>query len=142
MLDSGGILSEAVQPGNGTQDRRLQRIGKEATAQFHKAVDAIEAFVAKQGWDLPYNLNKYYTGFKLGNKVVMSVRWGSTYTWNLRLKLPPGVADEFKEEHWEFQRYSRHFNEVVLRPLHPDSPKVDELEPLLVKAYKHVSGAE
>lgn len=116
--------------------------GKDATAQFRKAVDAVAALVARQDWDLSCNLNKHYTGFKLGNKVVMSVHWGSTYTWNLRLKLPQGVADDLKGEHWEFQRYSHNFNEVVLRPLHPDSPAVDELEPLLIRTYKHVSGTE
>jgi hypothetical protein len=116
--------------------------GKEATAQFRKAVEAIESFVLSQGWNLPYNLNKYYTGFKLGNRVVFNVHWGGTYAWNLRLKLPEGVAEGFEGKHWEFQRYSSNFKEAILRPLNPDSPKVGELESLLIQAYKNVSGAK
>ena len=62
--------------------------GKEATAEFKKAVDALAAFVKEQKWNLTYNLNKYYTGFKLGYKIVYSVQWDSTQKWSLKLKIP------------------------------------------------------
>lgn len=114
--------------------------GNEATAQFRKAVEALDAFVKAQGWDMQYNLNKYYTGFKLGNKVVFSVNWGGTYSWKLSLKLPELAADGFKGEHWEFQRYDSSFRQAILRPLKPESPQIGELSPLLVQAYKYVSG--
>jgi len=114
--------------------------GKEATAQFRSVVEAVAALVARQGWELPYNLNKYYTGFKLGNRVVFSVAWGGTYAWNLRFKLPEDVAKSFEGQLWEFQRYDRSFHEAVFRPLMPDSPDIAELESLFIKAYQYVSG--
>jgi len=114
--------------------------GKDATAQFRKAVEALDTFVRDQGWDMQYNLNKYYTGFKLGNKVVFGVNWGGTYSWKLSLKLPELAADGFKGEHWEFQRYDISFHQAILRPLQSDSPKIGRLKPLLVQAYKYVSG--
>lgn len=114
--------------------------GKEATAQFRSAVEAISALATEQGWELPYNLNKYYTGFKLGNRVVFSVAWGGTYAWNLRLKLPEDIARGFKGQLWEFQRYDSSFHEAVFRPSKPDSPDVSELKSLFVEAYQYVSG--
>ena len=116
--------------------------GKEATAQFRLAVQAIAELVKKQGWNTPHNLNKYYIGFKLGNRIVFSVSWGGTYAWNLRLKLPEEVARGFQGQQWEFQRYDQSFHEAVFRPLQPDAPDTAELEPLLVRAHKYVSGAE
>ena len=114
--------------------------GKEATAQFRSTVEAVAALVAQQGWELPYNLNKYYTGFKLGNRLVFWVAWGGTYAWNLRFALPEDVARGFSGELWEFQRYGSTFHEAVFRPLKPDSPDISELKPLFVEAYQFVSG--
>ena len=114
--------------------------GKESTAQFRSMVEAVAALSTQHGWELPYNLNKYYTGFKLGNRVVFSVAWGGIYAWNLRLKLPEDVARGFKGQIWEFQRYDGSFHEAVFRPLKPDSPDVTELESLFVEAYQYVSG--
>ncbi len=114
--------------------------GKEATAQFREVVEAVAALVARQGWELPYNLNKYYVGFKLGNRVVFSVGWGGTYAWNLRLKLPEDVATAFQGQDWEFQRYDSSFHQARFRPLKPDSPDISELEPLFIEAYQYVSG--
>jgi hypothetical protein len=114
--------------------------GDEATAQFKSVVDAVADFVKKQGWVLPYNLNKYYTGFKLGNRVVFNVAWGGTYAWNVRFKLPEAVAKDFKAQSWEFQRYDTTFHEAVFRPLKPDSPAIDDLKQLFFKAYQYVSG--
>jgi len=114
--------------------------GEEAALQFRKAVDAVAALVRKQGWELPYNLNKHYTGFKLGNRVVFNVAWGGTFTWNLRFKLPESVARRFKGRHWEFQRYNDIFGEALFRPLKPDSPEMAELKPIFLEAYRYVSG--
>ena len=116
--------------------------GKEATAQFHHAVEAIADLVKRRGWNTPYNLNKYYTGFKLGNKVVFNVAWGGTYAWKVRFKLPEATAAAFQGEQWEFQSYDATFNEATFRPLRPDSVSIGELEPLFVAAYKHISGSE
>lgn len=114
--------------------------GKEATVQFRSTVEAVAALTTQQGWELPYNLNKYYTGFKLGNRVVFSVAWGGTYTWNLRLKLSEDVARGFKGQLWEFQRYDSSFHEAVFRPVKLDSTDITELEPLFISAYQYVSG--
>jgi hypothetical protein len=114
--------------------------GEEATAQFRSAVEAVAALVAHHGWELPYNLNKYYTGFKLGNRVVFIVGWSGTYAWHLRLKLPEETARSFSGQSWEFQRYDGTFHEAILRPLKPDSPDISELQPLFIEAYQYVSG--
>jgi hypothetical protein len=114
--------------------------GKEATAQFRQAVQAVTELVTSQGWDTPHNLNKYYTGFKLGYKVVFSVAWSGTYAWNLRLKLPEETAKAFQGQQWEFQRYDQSFHEAVFRPLKPEAPDITEMEPLFAQAYQYISG--
>jgi hypothetical protein len=116
--------------------------GKEATDQFRQAVDALAALVERRGWDTPYNLNKYYTGFKLGNKLVFLVHWGGTYAWKVVLKIPEDLAATFHGSDWEFQNYDDSFHQAVFRPLHPEEPDITELEPLLVEAYKHISGSK
>jgi hypothetical protein len=114
--------------------------GDEATAQFKSVVDAVAEFVEQRGWDLPYNHNKYYTGFKFGNRVVFNVAWGGTYAWNIRFKLPEEVAKKFKSQSWEFQRYDNSFHEAIFRPLKPSAPNIDELKEVFVDAYQYVSG--
>ena len=96
--------------------------------------------MASRGWDIQYNLNKYYTGFKLGNKVVFNVAWGGTYAWKLKFKLPEDAARDFEGELWGFQRYDPNFHEAIFQPLQPDSPDIAELEALFIQAYKYVSG--
>lgn len=115
--------------------------GGEATAQLRQAVGSAATLVDEKGWDIPYNLNKYYVGFKQGNKLVFSIGWGGTYAWNLRLKLPEDIAKSFEGKQWEFQRYDQAFHEAVFRHLQPNSPDIRELEELFVEAYKYVSGA-
>jgi hypothetical protein len=114
--------------------------GKDATTQFRKMVETVAAHVEKKGWNLPYNLNKYYTGFKMGNRVVFSISWGGTYAWHLKIKIPEKVAREFKGENWEFQRYDGSFNEAVFRPLKQEGTVINELLPLLETAYEDVLG--
>jgi hypothetical protein len=116
--------------------------GKEATQHFRKAVEAIAAFVEKQGWDLPYNLNKYYTGFKLGNRVVIGVYWGGTHAWNVGIKIPKESAEDFAGSDWEFQRYDSDFNNAVFRPKDWKAQEIHELEPLMIAAYKYISGTK
>lgn len=116
--------------------------GPEATGQFRKAVEAIDSFVHKQGWDIPYNLNKYYTGFKIGNKVVFNVAWGGTYAWKLKFKLLKEIASNFKGDLWEFQTYDDTFSEAVFRPIRPSDIDIHELEELFIEAYKKVSGTK
>jgi hypothetical protein len=114
--------------------------GKDATAQFRKAVQAIDGLAKKQSWNTVYNLNKYYTGFKLGNRVVFSVSWGGTYAWQIHLKLPEKIARSLPGENWEMQRYDSTFHEAVFRPRYPDHADIAELEALLVEAYNRISG--
>lgn len=114
--------------------------GQEATEQFRKAVEAIDAFVRRQSWDVHYNLNKYYAGFKLGNRIVFDVMWGGTHVWKVEMKLPRERGEGFKGEHWEFQRYDDDFKNVVFRPLHPERPEIAEIEPLLTEAYQNIAG--
>jgi hypothetical protein len=116
--------------------------GEKAVAQFRAVVDAIQNMVTARGWRLSYNLNKDYTGFKLGNKVVFSVAWSGTSAWKVKLKLDEGKGNSFRGHHWEFQRYDKAFSEAVFRPLQPESADIAELEPLFEEAYAHVSGAK
>ena len=114
--------------------------GTEATAQFRKMVEIIAARVEKKGWNLPYNLNKYYTGFKMGNRVVFSIAWGGTYTWHLKIKTSENSAKAFKGDKWEFQRYDGSFNEAIFRPTKQEATDIDELLPMLEAAYEDVLG--
>lgn len=117
--------------------------GERATAQFRRAVQETEALVKKQQWEMPYNLNKHYTGFKLRDKaVVFNVAWGGINTWYLRFKVPEKKARSFKSRHWEFQRYENIFKEAIFRPLNPDSPHVAELRPMFLEAYRLASGGK
>lgn len=114
--------------------------GEEATQQFRRAVEALDAFVRRQGWDIKHNLNKYYVGFKLGNRIVFDVTWAGTYAWKLEMKLREETAEGFEGEQWEFQRYDEEFRNAIFRPLQPESPDVTELEGFLIAAYKNIAG--
>lgn len=123
-------------------DYYRQEHGDEATAQMQRAVQALDEFFRQQGWDLPYNVNKGYVGFKYNNLLVAQVCWGGTYAWNIELKLPEGAANDLAGEHWEFQRYRREFKTTILRPLQPEAVRIEEIVPLLTQAYRHVTGAD
>jgi hypothetical protein len=114
--------------------------GKDATAQFKRMVELLDSFATKKGWNLPFNLNKYYTGFKRGNRVVFTVSWGGTYTWNLTIKVPESIAKTFKGKNWEFQRYDSQFNEALFKTTKADVASVDELSSLLESAYEGATG--
>jgi len=113
---------------------------KDATIQFKNMVEAINSFSKKHDWDLPYNLNKCYTGFKLGTRVVFSVHWASNSTWNVKLKIPEKTAKQFQGKTWEYQRYDSSFSEALFKPLNPDAQAIGELKNYLIKAYENVSG--
>jgi len=114
--------------------------GKEATQEFKKVVDTINSFVKKQGWSLPYNLNKYYTGFKLGSKVVFSVTWTGSIGWRVEMKIPQDIAKSFKGEDWEFHRYDGSFRNAYFKPKSGIFNGIKEIEELLIIAYNNVSG--
>ncbi len=116
--------------------------GSQPTAQFKKAVEMIDAFAQRQGWNLAVNLTQTYTGFKLGNRVVFAVSWGgsTSNSWVLTLKLPEKSSTAFKAKHWEFHRYVAIYKEAQFRPVNPESPAIDEIEPLLIAAYENVTG--
>lgn len=114
--------------------------GSDATAQFRKAVDAVQELVTRRGWEIQYNLNKSYTGFKLGNKLVFTVGWSGTYTWKIYFKLPKAAAQAFRGQYWEYQGYDETFKQAVFKPLQPDKPDIQELEPLFETAYQTISG--
>jgi len=114
--------------------------GREAVVQFRRAVEAIYNLVKKLKWDITFNLNKYYTGFKYGNKIVFSVSWGGTHAWNIHLKKPESDMQEIKLKNWEFQRYDSTFNEVIIKPKQEKIESYDELLPLLMNSYNYVIG--
>jgi hypothetical protein len=114
--------------------------GKKSTEQFRRAVDELEGIVQNEGWELPYNLNKYYVGFKLGNRVVFDVAWGGTHAWKIEMKVPRSTAEQFEIDGWEFQRYDEDFHNAIFKPKEPKTASVGELQPLLEAAYKNISG--
>ena len=109
---------------------------KESMLQFKNAVEQIEGYCKEQNWNLPYNLNKYYTGFKSGTRVVFCVAWGSSYTWNVKFKISEKDALAFKADNWEFQRYDNSFNEALFKAKNPSKINVKELDLLFKKAYE------
>ena len=133
-------ISSTKVAGQWTWETYENEHGKEATSQFRKVVEMIDSYIKKQNWTLPYNLNKYYTGFKSGNRVVFSVGWGGTYAWHLKFKLPESIAKPFKGKHWEFQRYENSFDEALFRPLKQENSEIEELSPLFKSAYEGVTG--
>ena len=116
--------------------------GKTTTHEFKKLVEALEVFAKGKRWNLPYNLNKYYTGFKFGNKVVFDVGWSGISTWQLRIKIPKEIAESFSGEKWEFQRYDTPFNNALFRTKSGKFEDIKEMEDFLVMAYKRISGIE
>lgn len=114
--------------------------GKEPTQEFHNAVDQLVSFVKKQGWNLPYNLNKNYTGFKLGNKVVFDVGWESIKTWSIRMKLPLETAKTFQGKKWSLHNYDAPFKNACYRINAGNVIEISELEEMLKLAYKNISG--
>ena len=116
--------------------------GKEATAHFRHAVEQVSGLVDKHGWDLHYNINKYYTGFKLGNKVAFSVAWATMTSWELYFKVPEEAVSSFSAKQWELRKYYPNYRAAYVRPLDPASPHFDELEPLFAKAVAYASGAK
>jgi len=116
--------------------------GKKATAKFRDTVNGIADIVKEHEWNISYNLNKYYTGFKLGNRVVFNVSWGGTYAWKVKFKIPENYADNLEFDDWEFQRYDSGYNEAVFRPKDLENPNIRQLEPLFVQAYNYIAGTD
>jgi hypothetical protein len=115
--------------------------GKEAVAAFRRAVDDIEKLVKRRNWSLPYNLNKYYTGFKLGGtKLVFAVVWAGTHSWNVVAKVTENEAKTFQGKNWDFQRYDTTFRQAIFRPRARNDPEIGELESILTLAYSRISG--
>lgn len=115
---------------------------KTITREFKKTVEALDSFAKEKGWNLPYNLNKYYTGFKYANKVVFDVGWSGISTWYLRIKIPEEVAENYKGVNWEYQRYDSPFKHALFRSKSGKFEDIHELEGLLVMAYKRISGLD
>ncbi len=130
--------------GDWTWEYYEQEHGKDATAEFRQAVESVASVVERRGWSLQYNLNKRYTGFKLGNKVVLEVRWQGTHAWKLAAKLDEGAADGFHGMRWEFQSYRQPFHLALFAPLAGMNSAQDiaEMEPWLEQAYRRVSGKD
>ncbi len=118
--------------------------GKAPTHEFKRLVEKLDGFAKDKGWNLPYNLNKYYTGFKFGNKVVFDVGWSSSSssTWQLRIKIPKEITENFNGNLWEFQRYDTPFNNALFRTKSGKSEDIYEMEELLAEAYKRISGID
>ena len=126
--------------GDWTWDYYEKEHGKDSTQEFREVVTQLDEFARQQNWSLPYNLNKYYTGFKLGNKVVFDVSWTSTKNWCIQMKIPPEIAETFHGENWKYQRYDATFKNSEFRPIPGKKLDISELHEMLVAAYRNVSG--
>ncbi|HOD52347.1 MAG TPA: hypothetical protein PLJ71_22010 [Candidatus Hydrogenedentes bacterium] len=140
-------LEEETQPRN-VVTRALQHYdrafyerehGKQATAELFGMVKQIEEIVKRKGWQLQQKINKYYVGFKYGNKNPISVHWGGTHAWRVAIKIPEKTAKTFKAKNWEFQRYDKSFNQAILKPVSKHA-SARELEALLIQAFENVQG--
>ena len=116
--------------------------GKEPTQEFQIVVNQLAEFVKDQGWELPFNLNKYYIGFKFGNKVVFDVSWESTRVWAVRMKLPPEISEPFQGRTWRFQKYDATFKNSIFRLIPGSVINISELGEMLKAAYRNVSGIQ
>lgn len=114
--------------------------GVEATSQFRRVVEALAALAQRNGWDLQYNLNKNYVGFKLGNRLVFAVSWHGAKAWKVECSVQRKPPADFKGQHWELQRYDKDFDNAIFRPLNPETADVGELEPYLRASYKALAG--
>jgi len=117
-----------------------QSHGKEAVRQFMDITQEIEDLASDKRWGLQRKFNKYYVGFKYGNKLCFGVGWAGTNTWNLVLKVPEPVAKGVHTKHWEFQRYEQEWNQALIRCLDPGKAKAAELEELFEAAYRNIAG--
>ena len=113
--------------------------GQETTLQVKGTVEALDAFFCAQGWDLPHNLNKRYVGFKLENRLVALVRWRGS-SWSLQLRLPRSVTDDWEGTHWRFYHYNPKWKTAEFQPVKPDNANIEEIKPLLQRAYDNVAG--
>lgn len=114
--------------------------GKEPTHEFKTLVGLLDGYAKDKGWKLPYNLNKYYTGFKYGNKVVFDVGWSGISNWQLRIKIPKKMAEGFSGQKWEFQRYDAPFNNALFRTKSGKAESLEEMGEFLLKAYDRIAG--
>jgi hypothetical protein len=114
--------------------------GKEPAQEFQKVVNQLDEFVKNQGWSLLYNLNKNYTGFKLGSKVVFDVSWESAKLWSIHMKIPPEIAGKFQGKTWKYQKYEAIFKNSHFRIIPGNAIDITELHEMLKAAYRNVSG--
>lgn len=117
--------------------------GKAATQEFRQCVDALVHFVKEKGWELPYNLNKYYTGFKFASRLlVFFVQWSGVSTWFLGIKVSKEVAEAFVGDIWDYHRYDNQFKFGIFRTKSGKCESIEEVKPLLEMAYKRISGLD
>ena len=126
-----------------THDREFyeSRHGKLAVDQFLGAVAAIESFARDAGWSLETKYNKYYAGFKYGNRVCFGVQWDSTHLWSVIAKVPKAFAASIEIAEWQNRGYEDMWKQVNLRPASPASPGIKALEGVFHEAYRNIVGA-
>lgn len=126
--------------GNWNWEYYASEHGAEATDQFRNTVERLEVLAQQKGWDVRYNLNKSYAGFKLGNRIVFAVVWGGVHTWKVEIKVPEQSVQGFAGKQWEYQSYDDGFGNAIFRPVVLDWPDFAELETLLAEAYSRIAG--
>jgi len=113
---------------------------KEAVGQFLRVTEAIEKLVRNKGWHLQRKFNKYYAGFKYGNRLCFGVAWQAARAWNLFFKVPESAARNIQGQNWEFQRYYKQWKQINVRCIDPRKTDVAELEELFEAAHENIVG--
>jgi hypothetical protein len=113
--------------------------GIEPTKDFMKAVDEIELFAKRKGWNLETKFNKNYVSFKYGNFIFFAVEWRGTKAWSVDIKLPEISFKDFDCEGWKYNRYESRWKQADIRKITPNS-SISKLEAFFVRAYEFRHG--
>jgi hypothetical protein len=119
-----------------------QEHGEQAAAHFRSVVREIDLLTKKNNWDLSYNLNKTYTGFKLGNRVLFAVGWSGIEKWRVNICLPEKTALNLDLADWKTHRYDTNNKCVILDPKNGVKSDIEQLGPLFIQAYNFIAGTD
>lgn len=110
----------------------------QSAAQFIEAAQALEQLVKKNGWALELKFNKTYCAFKTGFFNAFGLKWISSKTFVLFVKLSESEA---KKTGVKLTKYDAIWKEAIVQ-VDPSKLQPEELKPLLEAAYvKKVSPA-
>lgn len=117
-------------------DFYMRRYNKNSAAEFMKYASALQEVVRQNNWNLDQKFNKHYCGFKAGFFLAFGVQWIGSKTFAVFVKLPEVEA---KASSPKMTRYESQWKQAMYY-VEPGKTNVKELEPLLEKAYRRLTG--